>query len=101
MLGGQSQRIAGDSDLHPLHPVCSPSGIPSGHRLLARDKRKVSGPETTWAPAIYHGGNYFVVILSVPNEFTIIIAFSVNPSGSNNDFQFIQKRLLFSLTKKL
>jgi len=39
--------------------------------------------------------NYFIVTLSVPNEFTIISAFSVNPSGSNNDFQFIQKGCSF------
>lgn len=98
-LGGQSQRIAGDSDLHPLHPVCSPSGTPSRNRLLGRDKRKVSGPETTWPPTIYHGENYFVVTLSVRNEFPIIIAFSVNPSGSNNDFQFIQKGCYFPWQK--
>lgn len=93
--GGQSQGIAGDWDLHPLHPVCSPSGTSSGDRLLVRGKRKVSGPGTTWPPVTYHGEDYFVVTLSVPNEFTIIIAFSVNPSGSNNDFQFIQKGCYF------
>ena len=45
--------------------------------------------------------NHFVVTLSVPNEFTIISAFSVNPSGSNNDFQFIQKGCYFPWQKMM
>lgn len=45
--------------------------------------------------------NYSVVTLSVPNEFTIISAFSVNPSGSNNDFQFIQKGCYFPWQKMM
>lgn len=45
--------------------------------------------------------NYFIVTLSVPNEFTIISAFIVNPSGSNNDFQFIQKGCYFPWQKMM
>lgn len=45
--------------------------------------------------------NYFVVTLSVPNEFTIISAFCVNPSGSNNDSQFFQKGCCFPWQKMM
>lgn len=43
--------------------------------------------------------DYLVVTLWEPNEFTIISTFSVNPSGSNNDFQFIQKGCYFPWQK--
>lgn len=44
--------------------------------------------------------DYLAVTLWEPNEFTIINAFSVNPSGSNNDFQIIHKGCYFSWQKR-